>query len=145
MFPYSKIQKIYRKYKVNRCYLDQNLTDTDNTSMSFTFICDLYSNIRKDQARDIIFEVMIASQIFDRLDLSAEFYDQFNCHDTKLQYQVGLFEIENIDKPNIITIALNPKEYYERFVDYTDNKKHKSLKNQLPTRILILIQIVYPI
>ena len=134
MFPYSKIQRIYRKYKVNRCYLDQNLTDTDNTSMSFAFICDLYSNIRKDQARDIIFEVMIASQIFDRLDLSAEFYDQFNCHDTKLQYQVGLFEIENIDKPNIITIALNPKEYYERFVDYTDNKKHKSLKKSTPDK-----------
>ena len=84
-FPNSEIQEIYKKYKFNRCYLDQNLTDTDSTSMFFVFICDLDSNIREDQARNIIFEVMIASRIFDRLDLSAEFYEQFNCCNTKLQ------------------------------------------------------------
>ena len=79
MFPNSEIQQIYRKYKVNHCYLDQNLTDRDSTSMFFVFICDLDSNITEDQARNIIFEVMIATKIFDRLDLSAEFYEQFNC------------------------------------------------------------------
>ena len=121
MFPNSEIQKIYTKYKINRCYLDQNLTDTDSTSMIFVFICDLDSNVREDKARNIIFEVMIASRIFDRLDLSAEFYEQFNCRNTKLQKRVGLFEIENIDKPNVITTALNPKEYYERFIDHTYN------------------------
>ena len=60
MFPNSEIQKIYTKYKINRCYLDQNLTDTDSTSMFFVFICDLDSNVREDKARNIIFEVMIA-------------------------------------------------------------------------------------
>ena len=34
--------------------------------------------------------------------------------------------------PNIIRIALNPKEYYERFADITDNKKHKGLKKSTP-------------
>ena len=43
-----------------------------------------------------------------------------------------MFEIENIDKPNVITIALNPKEYYERLIDHTDNKKHKGLKKSTP-------------
>ena len=122
MFPNLEIQKIYKKYKANRCYLDQNLTDADSTSMLFVFICDLDSDIREDRTKNIIFEVMIASKIFDRLDLSAEFYDQFNCHNTSLQKQVGLFEIENIDQPNVITIALNPKEYYERFANHTDNR-----------------------
>ena len=122
MFPNLEIQKIYKKYKVNRCYLDQNLTDADSTSMLFVFICDLDSDIREDRTKNIIFEVMIASKIFDRLDLSAEFYDQFNCRNTSLQKQVGLFEIENIDQPNVITIALNPKEYYERFANHTDNR-----------------------
>ena len=60
MFPNSEIQKIYAKYKINRCYLDQNLTDTDSTSMFFVFICDLDSNVREDKARNIIFEVTIA-------------------------------------------------------------------------------------
>ena len=35
--------------------------------------------------------------------------------------------MENIDKPNVITVALNPKEYYECFSDHSDHKKHKGL------------------
>ena len=52
---------------------------------------------------------MIKTKIFHRLDLSAEFYEQFNCRNVAPNKRVGLFEIESIDKPNIITIALNPK------------------------------------
>ena len=125
MFPNAEIQKIYDKYKINRCYLNQNLTDTDSTSLFFVFICDLQCNVKEDGARNIIFEVMLKSKIFDRLDLSAEFFEQFNCRNKE---QLGLFEIESIGKPNIITIALNPKEYYEKFIDHSDNKKHKGVK-----------------
>ena len=96
--------------------------------MFFVFICGLNSCVNEDKARNIIFDVMIKSKIFDRLDLSAEFYEQFNCRNEALKKRVGLFEIESIDKPNVITIALNPKKYYERFVDHSDNKKHKGLK-----------------
>ena len=41
---------------------------------------------------------------------------------------MGLFEIKSINKANIITIALNLKEYYERFDGHSDNKKHKGVK-----------------
>ena len=75
---------------------------------------------------------MIKSKISDRLDLSAEFYEKFNCRNEDLRKRVGLFETESIDKPNVITIALNPKEYYERFIDHSDNKKHKGLKKSTP-------------
>ena len=78
MFQNQEIKKIYKKCKINTCYLYQNLTNTDSTSVFFVFICDLDSSISKDQARDIIFEVMIESKIFDRLDLSAELWEQFN-------------------------------------------------------------------
>ena len=71
---------------------------------------------------------MIKSKIFERLDLSDDFWDQFGVQNKKLKKQVGLFEIESINKANVITIALNLKEYYERFVDHSDNKKHKGLK-----------------
>ena len=71
---------------------------------------------------------MLKSKIFDRLDLSAEFYDQLNCRNEKLKKNVGLFEVENIDNANVITIALNPEEYHERFVNHSDNKKHKGIK-----------------
>ena len=99
--------------------------------MFFIFICDLSSSIREEEARDIIFEVMIQSKILDRLDLSAELWEEFNLWNKDLKKQVGLFAIENIDKPNI-TIALNPKEYYEGFYDHSNNKKHKGLKKSTP-------------
>ena len=89
-------------------------------------------DVREDEARDIIFEVMLKSKIFNRLDLSHEYFEKFNCQNTDLKKRVGYFEVENIDKANIITIALNPKEYYERFVDTTDNKKDKGLHKSTP-------------
>ena len=62
----------------------------------------------------------------------AEFYEQFNRRNKNLRKRVGLFETESIDKPNVITIVLSPKEYYERFIDHSDNKKHKGLKKSTP-------------
>ena len=85
MFPNQKIQEIYRQYQVNKCYLYQNLTDTDSTSMFFVFICDLNSCVSEDKARNIIFDVMLKSKVFDRLDLSAEFYEQFICRNEALR------------------------------------------------------------
>ena len=35
MFPNQEIQEIYQKYQVEKCYLYQNLTDTDSTSVFF--------------------------------------------------------------------------------------------------------------
>ena len=75
---------------------------------------------------------MLKSKVFHRLDLSAEFYEQFDCRNENLKKRVVFFEIKSIDKPNVITIALNPKEYYERFIDHSDNKKHKGLKESTP-------------
>ena len=75
---------------------------------------------------------MLKTKVFDRLDLSAEFYEQFNCKNERIKKRVDFFEIENIDKPNVITIALNWKEYYERFIDHSDNKKHKGIKKSTP-------------
>ena len=35
MFPNQEIREIYQKYQVEKCYLYQNLTDTDSTSVFF--------------------------------------------------------------------------------------------------------------
>ena len=131
MFPNQEIKKIYEKYKINKCYMFQNVTDTDSSSVFFVFICDLNSCISEDKSWDIMFEVLSKSKIFDRVDSSAELWDEFNCRNKDLKEQVGLFEIENIDKSNIITIALNVKEYYELFHDHSNKKKHKGLKKSV--------------
>ena len=127
MFPNQEIKKIYEKYKINKWYMFQNLTETDSSSVFFVFICDLNSCISKDKEQGFLKFWLI----FDRLDLSAELWDEFNCRNKDLKKQIGLFEIENIDKSNIIIIALNPKEYYERFHDHSNNKKHKGLKKSV--------------
>ena len=71
---------------------------------------------------------MLKSKVFHRLDLSADFYEQFDCRNENLKKRVGSFEIESIEKPNVFTYALNLEEYYERFIEHSDNKKHKGLK-----------------
>ena len=68
-----------------------------------------------------------------------DFWDQFGVQNKKLKKQVGLFENESINKANVIIVALNPKEYYERLEDHSDNKKRKGLKKSTRDRILILI------
>ena len=121
------LHKYVYKYKY-KCYLYQNLTDTDSTSVFFVFICELDCAVDERKSRQTIFKVMIKSKIFNRLDLSDDFWDQFGFQNKKLKKHVGFFEIENINKANIITTALNPKEYYEKLEDHSDNKKHKGLK-----------------
>ena len=132
MFPDETTKSIYEKYKIKKCYVYQCLTDTDSTSINFIFICDFECIVDELVARKIIFEVMTTSKILKRLDLSDDFWAQFNVQDKKLKKQVGLFEVENINKANVITIAINPKEYLEEFEDLSINKKHKGIKKGTP-------------
>ena len=45
---------------------------------------------------------------------------------------MGLNEIESIDNPNIYTIAINPKEYFEKFRNQQIDKKHKIIRRDTP-------------
>ena len=54
MFPNQEIKKIYEKYKINKCYMFQNLTETDSSSVFFVFICDLNSCISKDKEQGFL-------------------------------------------------------------------------------------------
>ena len=41
---------------------------------------------------------------------------------------IGLFEIENIDNANICTIAVNPKEYFEKLKNRSISKIYKGVR-----------------
>ena len=127
-FPDETIREIYNKYQIEKCYLYQNLTDTDSTSVFFVFICELESVLPESEARKVIFECMINSELLKRLDVSDDFWKKFNVQDKTKKKEMGLFEIESIDNPNICTIAVNPKEYFEQFKDKNINKKHKGVR-----------------
>ena len=127
-FPNEKIQEIYSRYQIEKCFLYQNLTDTDSSSLFFVFICNMESTLPENEARKVIFECMINSKIFERLDISDDFWKNYNVQDKSTKKVMGLFEIENIDNPNICTIAVNPKEYFEKFRNRGINKKHKGVR-----------------
>ena len=74
---------------------------------------------------------MIASKIFKKLDLSDDFWEQFNVQDKTLK-KTGFYKIKSIDNANVITICVNPKEYFEKSRDKTVNQKHKGLQRDIP-------------
>ena len=131
-FPDEKIREIYDFYRIRKCLLYQNLTDTDSTSLFFNFICDLECSIRENKARNIIFECMKKSKIAKRLDVSDSLWKKFDMHDLKTKKVMGLYEVESLDNPNVCTIAVNPKEYFENFKNNSINKKHKGVRRDTP-------------
>ena len=75
----------------------------------FVFICKRTCTVNQKDSRDIIFEVLTKSKILQRLDVSDDFWKKFHVQDKLKKKQVGLYEIENIDNPNLVTIAINQK------------------------------------
>ena len=122
-----KVQAIYDKHKIEKCFLYQSLADTDSTSLFFVFICNLNCQLNEKDSRNMIFEIMINSKIFERLD-----WLQFDVRNTSKEKHVGLYKIESIYNPNIVTIAVNTKEYFKKYKDKSFNKKHKGLKKDTP-------------
>ena len=55
-FPDEEIRKIYDFYQIEKCFLYQNLTDTDSTSLFFNFICKLDCSVLESEARKIMYE-----------------------------------------------------------------------------------------
>ena len=45
---------------------------------------------------------------------------------------MGLYEVENLDNVDLCTIAINPKEYFEKLKDRKRNKKHKGVRGDTP-------------
>ena len=131
-FPNEEIREIYDYYQIEKCFLYQNLTDTDSTLLFFTFICKLDCFVPESEARNIIFQCLKKSKILNRLDLSDDFWKKFDVYDHSTKKEMGLYEIENIDNQNICTIAVNPKEYFEKFKNRKINKKHKGVRRDTP-------------
>ena len=131
-FPDAEIGQIYDFYQIEKCFLYQNLTDTDSTSLFFSFICKLDCSVLESEARKIIFYCMKKSKIAQRLYVFDSFWKEFEMHNPKTKKEMGLCEAESIDNPNICIIAINPKKYFEKFRDRNINKKHKGVTRDAP-------------
>ena len=82
--------------------------------------------------RDILFEIFSKTKIRDRFGKSDKFWKRFNVHNLKDQKVIGLYEVEHINNPCYVTLAVNPKEYFEYFKSNLTNKKHKGIKKGSP-------------
>ena len=49
-FPVATIQEIYSRYQIQKCFLYQNLTDTNSTSLFFNFICNVDCSVAESKA-----------------------------------------------------------------------------------------------
>ena len=62
-----------------------------------------------------IFEVIVKIKIYKRFDTSHSFWKNFNTRKPIIQKMLGLYEVERIDNPCYVTLAVNPKSYFEFF------------------------------
>ena len=127
-FPDVTVREIYKKYQIDRILRYHILTDTDSTSLLFIAIPEASSDFDKSKVRDIIFEVIVKTSIYKRFDSSHPFWDNFKAQRPKTKQKIRLVRTEHIDNPCYVTLAVNPKEYFEFFEDYYTNKKHKGIK-----------------
>ena len=121
----EKTKQIFKKYQIEKVEI---LTDTDSTSLKFIFISVTESNIPDSKYREIIFEVVTS---YDKwFDSSHPFWKIFDARKENKRKNLSYYEIENINNPCILTLAVNPKEYLELFLDKKLNKKHKGIKKK---------------
>ena len=77
-----------------------------------------------------MFEVIINNNILHRFDTSHKFWEKYSIRNESLRKKLGYFSIKNIDDPCIVTVAVNPKEYFEEFERQVVNKKDKGLTSK---------------
>ena len=120
-FPNATIKEIYKKYDIERILCYRVLTDTGSTSIQFIAISDPNSSYEESKMRDVLFEVIVKTDIYKRFDTSHPFWDNSNPRKPKRQKKLGLYEVERVDNPSYVTLAVNPKEYFEFFQNYSMN------------------------
>ena len=130
------VQQIYDKYQIERIYCYHVLTDTDSTSLQFIIISDPKSTFPECNVRFILFEIFSRTEIRNRLDKSDDFLKKFDVHMHQNQKVLGLYEVENINDPCFVTLAVNLKEYLEYFKSENVKKKTQRYQKRIGRYVL---------
>ena len=77
--------------------------------MQFLVIPDPNSDFPESKIRDVIFGCIVSIDIPKSFDTSHRFWDNFNARKVKRKEKLGLYEIEVIDNPCYVTLAVNQK------------------------------------
>ena len=117
------VEKIYDKYLIERILVYHILTDTDSTSLQFIVTSSLQSTFTEEQVRNVLFEIFSENEIRERFDKSDKFWELFGLCRPENEKVLGLYEVDSINDPCLVTLAVNPKEYFEYFKSENVNKK----------------------
>ena len=74
-FPSDVVKKIFQKYSIEKVCIYRRLTDADGTCLKFICLNDVESEIPDKQFRDILFEIIVASKIYNRFDSSHKYWE----------------------------------------------------------------------
>ena len=132
-FSNDKTKIIYNSYRVQKILPYHILTDTDSPFFCFIIIYAKSNSVPDNKFRDIIFEVIVQKDIINRLDTSNTFWETFLARDKSLEKKLSCFEIESIDNPCQVVIAVNPNilkiiRAIKNIKVYEQQKKEWSLK-----------------
>ena len=97
----------------------------------FQIICDFENKVPNDKFRDVIFEATVENDIHNRFDTSHKYWVRFKARNIELE-KIDYFEIESIDNPCQVVIAVNLREHYEHFENFSSNKRRKAQKKGTP-------------
>ena len=121
--PDKRVRSLFEEKGIMKCFVYLLLTKTDSVLIQFIFVYLLFVYlyllfdrsclITDKEPRNFRSEMALGSKNFGRLNLLHEYFEWFNTQDKKLRKLVGLYEIETIKNPIIISVKFNPDEYYE--------------------------------
>ena len=120
--------QIYEQYEIGKLHCYNILTDTDSTSIQFVIVSNADSTFPESKTRDILIEIFSKTEIVNRFDKSDDFWMKSNTHKPQDKKVLGLYEVEHLNDQCYVTLAVNPKEYFELFKSKEINKKHKGTK-----------------
>ena len=110
MFSNESIKSNLPTQENNKLFRLSNFDRYRQLFITVFFVCNSRFIISKKESRNLIFKMLLQSELHKRLAASDKFYDQFGCRNTNLQQHVGLYAVESIDNPKIITVAFNIKK-----------------------------------
>ena len=90
-FPSRLVLDIYKKYKMEKIEINHILKDTDSTALQFIIISNPNSDTPEPKFRDIIFEVIVATETYKRFDSSHEFWDNSEARKTSRKKKLGYY------------------------------------------------------
>ena len=131
-FPEGIVREIYDEYLIERILVFHILTNTASASIQFVAVSSVDSTFTKPEFRNILFRIFSNTDIRERFDKSDDFWNCFGMYDFSNQKVLVLYEVENINDPCYVTLAVNPKEYFEYFKSNNVNKKHNGIKKGSP-------------